>query len=93
MIKADRTPINSQAAKQLSRGTDDINSVEEALQLMGQRIASSEFARYVRQMIEAGTNAKYELTVKKSNQPGFVVALNCTMESPKKQLGVFIRLV
>lgn len=92
-ITLDRTPINRQAAVQLSRGTDQVDSVEEALSIFGQRIASSEFARHVRQIIEAGTNVKYELTVKKSNQPGFIVALNYTMESPKKSIGTFLRLV
>ena len=92
-ITPDREPINRQAAVQLSRGMDQVDSVEEALGIFGQRIASPEFARHVRQMIEAGTNLKCELTVKKGNQPGFIVALNYTMESPKKSLGTFLRLV
>jgi len=93
MIKADREPINAQAAKQLSRGTNQIETLEDALRVMGERIASEDFASFVRQALEAGTNVKYELTAKKSNQPGFVVNLNYVMESPKKGCGTFLRLV
>jgi hypothetical protein len=92
-ITPDKAPINRQAAVQLSRGTGQVESVEEALGILGRSIASPEFAGCVRQMIEAGMNLKYELTIKKSNQPGFVVALNYHAETKKKQLGTFLRLL
>jgi len=52
-----------------------------------------DFIKTVRQLIESGINLEYQLTIKKSNQPGFVVALNYVMKSPKKDLGTFIRLL
>ncbi len=91
-LEPDRTPINRQAAVQLSRGTERVSSVEEALNILGNRIASPEFAKYVRQIIEAGTDVRYELTVKKGNQPGFIVALNYTVHAPKKSFGTFLKL-
>ncbi len=91
-ITPDKTPVNKQASVQLSRGTGQIETVEAALAHFGERIASPEFAGHVRQMIEAGTNVKYELTVKKGNQPGFIVSLNYTMEAAKQPLGTLLRL-
>jgi hypothetical protein len=89
----DKAPINRQSAIHLSQGLDQVDSVEEALYIFGQRIASPEFAKQARQIIEAGTNLKYVITVKKGNQPGFIVALNYNMEAPKQSLGTFLRLV
>ena len=93
MIVADKEPINAQAAKQLSRGTNHPKTLEDALRLLGENIASEDFANFVRQALEAGTNVKYELTAKKSNQPGFVVNLSYVIQSPRKNFGTFIRLV
>ena len=94
MITADRQPVNSDARRALSKGNPNgIESVEQALAAMGSRIASPEFGAFVRQLIEAGANVKYELTIKKSNQPGFVVSLDYQPEAPKKSCGVFLRLL
>ena len=94
MITADRHPVNSDARRVLSKGNSDaIETVEQALASMGNRIASPEFAAFVRQLIEAGSNVKYELTIKKSNQPGFVVSLDYLQAAPKKSCGAFIRLL
>lgn len=94
MITPDRQPVNSSAARILSKGSPDaVESVEQALVVMGKRISSREFTSVVRQLIEAGTDVKYVLTIKKSNQPGFVVALDYHMESPKKSCGRFLKLL
>ncbi len=92
MITPDRDPINAQAAKQLSRGSDQLETVEEALRVIGEKISSDEFALFVRQALEAGTDIRYELTAKKGNQLGFVVNLNYVMQLPKKNCGTFLRL-
>jgi hypothetical protein len=93
MITPDRTPVNQAARRFLSKGTGAIQTVEEALKLMGEKIASPEFAKTVRDLIEADANVRYELTIKKSNQPGFVVSLNYHAETPTKQMGTFLRLL
>ena len=89
----DKAPISLKAAMQLPHGADHLDSIEEALFAISQSIGSPEFAKYVRQMIETGSKIKYSITVKKSNQQGFVVALNSTTEAPTQPLLTFLRLV
>jgi hypothetical protein len=94
MITPDRTPINANTSKLLSKvKTNRIQTVEEALVEMGNRIASPDFGAFVRQLIEAGADVKYELKIKKSNSPGFVVALNYQAEAPKKSFGTLLGLL
>jgi hypothetical protein len=70
-----------------------IENLEQALAVMGNKIASPNFAAFVRRHVEAGTNLKYELTIiKKSNQTGIIVALDCRPMEPKVSCGVFLRL-
>ena len=94
MITADMIPVNKDARRALSKGDPNkLERVEEALAVMGERIASNDFAKEVRKLIESGANAKYILTIKKSNQPGFIVSLDYKCESPMKSCGVFLKLL
>jgi hypothetical protein len=68
-----------------------VESIEEALEIFGQRIADPDFAARVRQVISIGTNVRYALTIKQGIN-GYIVGLTCTLEAPKRALGTFLRL-
>jgi hypothetical protein len=88
----ERKPVNKQAAMQLSKGTDSIDTVEEALFEFSERINQPDFINYVRASLNSGANIRLSLVVKKSHQPGYIAQMNCVMESPKKPMGCFLRI-
>lgn len=69
-----------------------VKTVEEALQIMGERIKSDYFATFARERLMEASHVKYALTIKKSQKGLFVVALDCQPLEPKKSFGSFLRL-
>lgn len=75
MITADRTPINRQAAAQLSKGLNRCKTVEEALQRVWAFLQQEEGGIKARRAIERGVE-QVEWRVKlykRPGQPGFCV--------------------
>jgi len=62
MITADRTPINRQTAKQLSRGTGRVQTVEEAMRILTDYLSRAGLCDEMRQAVDAG--AAYCITIK-----------------------------
>ena len=71
--------------------TDLVRTVEEALATVADVIGSPSFSDYVRKGLEAGTELRYLLTIKDSNQ-GFVVALGAEKKLPIRSIKTLIRL-
>ena len=69
-----------------------VKTVEQALQIMGERIGSDYFAAFARERLEDASHVKYVLTIKKSTKGRFVVALDCQPMEPKKSFGAFLKL-
>jgi len=68
-----------------------IETIEQSLTILGERIASPEFAARVRQILQAGeTRVTYEVLIKKSGS-GYTVGLFCKQVA-RKSVGLFIRL-
>ena len=93
MITPDFRPINRDAARIMSRDKHRTETVEQALIASATEIASPEFAKIIRDLIEAGANVSCEITIKKSNQPGFVVALTYQPYMERTKRMMFLKLL
>jgi hypothetical protein len=69
-----------------------IESIEEALQVMADKIASDQFAEIARSILEDGEKVVYELVIKKGNQPGYVISLGYKKATPLKNIMTFLRV-
>ena len=69
-----------------------LESVEQALDVIGGRIADDQFAEEVRKILADGYDAKYTLIVKASDT-GYKVILGCRRGLPNKQLFAFQKLL
>lgn len=94
MIETDREPVNKDASMALSKGNPHhVGTVEEALRIMGERIASGQVSDFARNAIESGVDVVFELKVSKKNGPGFVATLKGGAVAHKKVFGNFIKLL
>ena len=62
MITPDRKPINSQTAKQLSRGNNRVQTVEEAMKILIDYLGREGLCNEMRQAVDAG--AAYCINIK-----------------------------
>lgn len=92
MISADREPINRDAKLALSKGLGRVENVEMALFNIGNLIASVEFSKHARELLDAGIDLEYVLLIKKSRQPGYTICLDCKKMMPKQSVKLFIKL-
>ena len=69
-----------------------LQTIEQALTILGQRIASEPFAQFIRSQMESDVvELRYELNVKHASN-GYSVQLLFKPYAPKKSCGMFIRL-
>lgn len=61
MITADRSPINKQAASQLSRGNGRVQTLEEAMRIVIDHLKRPELCAEMRQAVDA--RAAYVITI------------------------------
>lgn len=74
-ISIDKTPINKQAARILSKDSNRLNTVEDALKSVWRFLSSSIGLTKVRDALENGNEVvEYRIKIyKKPNLPGFCV--------------------
>lgn len=61
MIEASRTPVNAQAAKQLSRGSGRVETLEEAMRIVIDHLKRPELCAEMRQAVDV--RAAYVMTI------------------------------
>jgi hypothetical protein len=69
-----------------------VKTIEQALQIMGERIQSDYFATFARERLMEASHVKYALIIKKTNKGEFVVSLDCQPMEPKQSFGAFFKL-
>jgi len=70
---------------------NNVQTLEEALDIIADTIGSDQFTDYVRTGLAAGHELNYRLIIKESNQ-GIVVCLQAEKKVPARNIKTLIRL-
>lgn len=70
MITADRTPINRQAAKQLSGDNGRVKTVEEAMRLMAGYLTQENVTKEIRSVLDANLTMEIKLVIGAHHKAG-----------------------
>lgn len=83
--------MNEEQIPDVEYVSNRVETLEESLAVIGEKIASQDFADQTRRAMEHGITSKYVLTVKLSNQ-GYIVNLSLDKMLPRKNIINHIRI-
>ena len=88
------TPVNADAARALSHGQRQCETIKDALKIFSNILVNSETEEAITKAISKGLNVEYRVTVQKRTQgPGFNAAMVFREKTSGKTVAHFSELI